>query len=78
MELKQLIESSKEQGKLLLIETWKTSLILIKIVVPISVVTKLMNDWGVIAYIGLVLRPVMECVGLPGSMGLVWAMCYGL
>ena len=73
MELKQLIESVKEQGKLLLIETWKTSLILIKIVVPISVATKLMNDWGVIAYIGLVLGPVMEWVGLPGSMGLVWA-----
>jgi hypothetical protein len=32
-----------------------------------------MNDWGVIEYIGLVLGPVMECVGLPGSMGLVWA-----
>jgi hypothetical protein len=73
MELKQLIDSVEEQGKLLLIETWKTSLILIKIVVPISIVTKLMNDWGIIAYIGLVLGPVMECVGLPGSMGLVWA-----
>ena len=73
MELKRFIESVKEQGKLLLIETWKTSLILIKIIVPISIVTKLMNDWGIIAYIGLVLGPVMECVGLPGSMGLVWA-----
>ncbi len=73
MELKQLIESSKEQGKLLLIETWKTGLILIKIIVPISIATKLLNDWGIIAYIGLVLGPVMKCVGLPGSMGLVWA-----
>ena len=73
MELKHFIESVMEQGKLLLIETGKTSLILIKIVVPISIATKLMNDWGLIAYIGLVLGPVMECVGLPGSMGLVWA-----
>lgn len=73
MELKQLIEAAKEQGKLLLGETWKTSLILIKIVIPISIVTKLMNDWGVTTYIGLALGPVMECVGLPGSMGLVWA-----
>jgi hypothetical protein len=73
MEFKQLIDSVKEQGKLLLVEAWKTTLILIKIVVPISVATKLMNDWGVIKYIGLALRPVMECVGLPGSMGLVWA-----
>ena len=73
MKLQQLIESAKEQGKLLLIEAWKTSLILIKIAIPISIATKLMNDWGVIAYIGLALGPVMKCVGLPGSMGLVWA-----
>lgn len=73
IEFKQLLESMKEQGKLLLNESWKTSLILIKIVIPISIVTKLMNDWGWIAYIGIVLGPVMKCVGLPGSMGVVWA-----
>jgi hypothetical protein len=73
MEFKQLIDSVKEQGKLLLVEAWKTTLILIRIVIPISIATKLMNDWGVIKYIGLALGPVMECVGLPGSMGLVWA-----
>ncbi|MBN1848535.1 MAG: hypothetical protein JW932_08110 [Deltaproteobacteria bacterium] len=73
MEFNRLIESAKEQGKLLLSETWKTSLILIKIIIPISIVTKLMNDWGLIKFIGLALGPVMECVGLPGSMGLVWA-----
>jgi hypothetical protein len=73
MEFKQLTDSIKEQGKLLLVEAWKTTLILIKIVIPISIATKLMNDWGAIRYIGLVLGPVMECVGLPGSMGLVWA-----
>jgi len=73
MEFKQLIDSVKEQGKLLLVEAWKTTLILIKIVIPISIATKLMSDWGVIKYIGLALGPVMKCVGLPGSMGLVWA-----
>jgi hypothetical protein len=73
MEFKQLIDSAKEQGKLLLVEAWKTTLILIKIVIPISIATKLMSDWGIIKYIGLALGPVMECVGLPGSMGLVWA-----
>jgi hypothetical protein len=73
MEFKQLTDSVKEQGKLLLVEAWKTTLILIKIVIPISIATKLMNDWGVIKYIGLALGPVMDCVGLPGSMGLVWA-----
>jgi hypothetical protein len=73
MEFKQLIDSVKEQGKLLLVEAWKTTLILIKIVIPISIATKLMSDWGFIKYIGLALGPVMKCVGLPGSMGLVWA-----
>ena len=73
MELKPLIQSVKIQGKYLLVEAWKTSLILIKIVIPISIITKLMNDCGIITYIGLGLGPVMKCVGLPGSMGLVWA-----
>jgi hypothetical protein len=73
MDIKPRIDSIKAQGKYLFVEAWKTSLILIKIVIPISIVTKLMNDWGIIAYIGLGLGPVMEWVGLPGSMGLVWA-----
>lgn len=71
--MKQVIDSLKKQGELLLVETWKTSLILFKIVVPLSIATKLLNDWGVTAYIGIALGPVMTLVGLPGSMGLVWA-----
>ena len=73
IKMKQFTESIKKQGELLLVETWKTSLILFKIVIPISIATKLLNDWGVTAYIGIVLGPVMKLVGLPGSMGLVWA-----
>ncbi|MGD9158941.1 MAG: hypothetical protein PVG39_11080 [Desulfobacteraceae bacterium] len=71
--MKHIIDSLKKQGELLLAETWKTSLILFKIVIPISIATKLLNDWGVTAYIGAALGPVMTFVGLPGSMGLVWA-----
>ena len=71
--MKQIIDSLKKQGELLLVETWKTSLILFKIVIPISVATKLLNDWGLTSYIGIALGPVMKLVGLPGSMGLVWA-----
>ena len=73
MNIKQFIESLKKQGEILLAETWKTSLILFKIVIPISVATKLLNDWGITGYIGIALGPVMKLVGLPGSMGLVWA-----
>ena len=71
--MKQVIDSLKKQGEILLVETWKTSLILFKIVIPLSIATKLLNDWGVTTYIGIVLGPVMKIVGLPGSMGLVWA-----
>ncbi len=73
MKIKQFIESIKGQGRILFTETWKTSLILFKIVIPISIATKLLIDWGVIGYIGLGLGPLMKLVGLPGSMGLVWA-----
>jgi hypothetical protein len=73
LETGDLIYSLRKQGELLLVETWKTSLILFKIVIPISIATKLLNDWGVIKYIGIAMGPVMELVGLPGSMGLVWA-----
>jgi hypothetical protein len=73
LETRNFIYSLKKQGGLLFVETWKTSLILFKIVIPISVVTRLLNQWGVTEYIGIGLGPVMEFAGLPGSMGLVWA-----
>jgi hypothetical protein len=54
-------------------EALKTSYDLFKIIIPISILTKLLTDAGVTHYLGLALSPVMEVVGLPGSMGLVWA-----
>lgn len=63
----------KKQGEILLAETWKTSLILLKIVIPVSIATKFLTDWGVVDYIGLALGYVMKLAGLPGSMGVVWA-----
>jgi hypothetical protein len=57
----------------LLREALKTSYDLFKIIIPLSIATKLLTDVGVTHYLGLALSPVMEIVGLPGSMGLVWA-----
>ncbi|MBU3917714.1 hypothetical protein KKA14_19475, partial [bacterium] len=51
----------------------KTSLDLFKITIPISIVTRILNELGLTEYLGFLLSPVMEVVGLPGSMGLVWA-----
>lgn len=49
------------------------SLTLFKVMVPIIIVVKLLKESGLIAYLALPLSPVMELVGLPASMGLVWA-----
>lgn len=51
----------------------RTSLMLFKIIVPISIATRFLQQWGVVDQFGILLGPVMELVGLPGQMGLVWA-----
>jgi len=51
----------------------RTSLMLFKIIVPISIVTRIMLQLNVVDYFGVILGPIMELVGLPGQMGLVWA-----
>lgn len=53
--------------------SFRTSLVVVKIIIPVSVITRLLTQWGLIDYLGIALGPVMETVGLPGSMGLVWA-----
>ncbi len=49
--------------------TWE----LFKIMVPVSLVAKVLADLGVVAWLGQALGPVMQLLGLPASMGLVWA-----
>jgi hypothetical protein len=51
----------------------RTSYTLFKIILPVSIITRLMQEWGLIDYIGIFLAPVMKLVGLPGEMSLVWA-----
>ena len=46
---------------------------LFKIMIPIIIFVKIIQELGGIKYIGMVLEPIMELVGLPASMGLVWA-----
>lgn len=51
--------------------------ILFILMIPISIIMKIIKELGLIGYIGDFLAPVMGIVGLPGSYGLVWAtaMC---
>lgn len=57
----------------LLLDALRTSGELFKIIIPISIATRLLQQWGMIDQIGVLLGPVMELVGLPGQLGLVWA-----
>lgn len=53
-------------------DTVKTSIVMFRIMIPVSIVVKLLQETGAIEYIGIALAPFMKLVGLPGEMGLVW------
>jgi spore maturation protein SpmB len=50
-----------------------TSVKIFKIMIPISILVKILQETGLIVYIGKALSPLMSVMGLPGEMGLVWA-----
>jgi hypothetical protein len=52
------------------VETFWT---LAKVMVPVIIITHVLQQLGVVDALGRALGPVMHVVGLPGSMGLVWA-----
>ncbi len=54
-------------------DTFETVFTLLKIMIPVSIITKIMEVLGLIDILGKLLNPVMELVGLPGEFGLVWA-----
>ena len=51
----------------------RTSFTLFKIIIPVSIITRLLQEWGLVDHFGIILGPIMELVGMPGSLGLVWA-----
>jgi hypothetical protein len=51
----------------------KLSLDLFKIMVPVAVAVKILQDLDLIRYLAMPLDPVMKLVGLPAEMGIVWA-----
>jgi hypothetical protein len=46
---------------------------LFKLMIPVILIVKFIEEMGGIAYISMVLGPLMDLVGLPAEMGLVWA-----
>jgi hypothetical protein len=59
----------KKLGK----ETMQTALPLFTIMIPVSIFVKLLDMAGGVTLAGEMIAPVMNIVGLPGEMGLVWA-----
>jgi hypothetical protein len=57
----------------LIVEAFRISMVLYKVMVPVLIFTKILGAVGGIRFLGNFLSPVMGIVGLPGSMGLVWA-----
>lgn len=51
----------------------RISLDLFKIMIPVIIVVKILQDLNLIYYLAAPLNPIMKLTGLPGEMGLVWA-----
>jgi spore maturation protein SpmB len=49
-----------------------TVIVMFRIMIPVSIVVKILKEAGAIGLIGQGLAPLMKLVGLPGEMGLVW------
>lgn len=59
--------------KKLSLRVWRVYWTLLKIMVPALIVVKILQSLGAVHYLSLALTPVMELVGLPAEMGLVWS-----
>ncbi|MBN2066037.1 MAG: hypothetical protein JW771_04425 [Candidatus Thermoplasmatota archaeon] len=54
-------------------DTGSTFIFLLKIMIPVSIVVKILSEYGLIDVLGTHLTPAMGLVGLPGEFGLVLA-----
>ncbi|WP_286238483.1 hypothetical protein [Neptuniibacter halophilus] len=53
-------------------EIYDVCFLLFKLTIPIVIAVKLLEEAGMIPYISALFEPLMQLVGLPDSMGLVW------
>lgn len=67
--MRDLITPAKD----LLRDAFSASYEMFKIMIPVIILVKVLQELGLIAWLAWPLKPVMGLVGLPAEMGLVWA-----
>ncbi len=67
--MSKLIQIAKE----LLKDAVNASMEMFKVMIPVIILVKLLQEFGLISYLAWPLKPIMGLVGLPAEMGLVWA-----
>ncbi len=68
-----MINSLKDISNSLIKEIFSITFNLFKLMIPIIIIVKIIEELGGIKYIAMALEPLMQWVGLPSSLGLVWA-----
>ena len=60
-------------------DSWKSghyvALHIFRILIPIVILVKILEESGLIPWLALPMSPIMELVGLPPEFGLAWASC---
>lgn len=53
-------------------EIYEVCLLLFKLTIPVIIAVKVLEELGAIPYLSAALSPLMQLVGLPESMGIIW------
>ena len=56
-----------------IVKSGKTVWLLFKVMFPIAIIIRIFQLLGWMPYVGEILAPLMQLMGLPGEMGIVWA-----
>jgi hypothetical protein len=68
----QIRSISKQAGRVI-VDSFEISFVLFKIMVPVLIAVRILQELDWIGYLAAPLGPMMKMVGLPQEMGLVWA-----
>ena len=67
------LQAIPHESRIVLSNAIQTSLELYKVMIPLLILTRILEETGIIILLGNFLKPLMGIIDLPGNMGLVWA-----